>query len=148
MSEAGPSEDQKRPILLVVDDDPGDILLLQETCRELDLDFRFEVCRDGEEAWRFLTRGPGFESAPRPDLVLLDLNLPKRTGRELFAQIREHDGLRKVPVVVLTTSKTDADVVAGADPAFNLYLTKPMRLDGFLDAVRRIHRFFLDAPKP
>ena len=137
-----------KPVVLVVDDDPGDILLLEETCRELKIDFRFEICRDGEEAWRFLTRAEGFEKAPRPDLVLLDLNLPKRTGRELFAQMRDHDSLARIPVVVLTTSKTDADVVAGRDPALNQYLSKPMRLDGFLEAVKRIHEFLLKAPKP
>ncbi len=126
--------------VLVVDDDPGDVLLLQEAIRELGLSYRLELRSDGEAACERLLEDPV------PDLIVLDLNLPRRSGREVFARIRALPRLRAVPVAVLTTSKTDSDIIAGADPALNCYLTKPMRLEGFLHTVRDIDAFLRARP--
>ncbi len=125
--------------ITVVDDDPGDVLLLQEGFASWRRPRRLDVCVDGEAAYRrFAALQPG-ELAP--DLVVLDLNLPRRSGREVFQVLRANAALERMPVVVLTTSAGDCDVVAGFDPRLNLYLTKPMRLQAYLQVGRIIESF-------
>jgi two-component system, chemotaxis family, response regulator Rcp1 len=141
-------ESGAKAVILLVDDDEGDVLLLREALREFKTPHRLHVAWDGEEAIEFLKRQGGrFADAPRPDLIVLDLNLPRKNGREVFAELKAAPELAGIPVVVLTTSTSDADVIAGHDPKRNLYLTKPMRLDGYLETAREIETFWRAASR-
>ncbi len=137
-----------RPIeILLVEDSPGDVTLTIEALRDAKVANNLHVARDGEEALRFLRREGKFESAPRPDLMLLDLNMPKMGGREVLAEMRADDRFKKIPVVVLTTSQSEDDVAAVYDLAANCYVAKPVDLDQFLEVVRAIDDFWLSLVK-
>lgn len=129
--------------ILLVEDNPGDVRLTQEALKEGSLDYSLSVVGDGEEALDFLYRRDGYESSPRPDLVLLDLNLPKRDGREVLAEIKEDADLRRIPVVILTTSEAEQDVVQTYDLHANCYITKPVDLNEFIEVVQSIEMFWL-----
>lgn len=129
--------------ILLVEDNPGDVRLTQEALKEGSLDYSLSVVGDGEEALDFLYRRGGYESSPRPDLILLDLNLPKRDGREVLAEIKEDANLRRIPVVILTTSEAEQDVVQTYDLHANCYITKPVDLNEFIDVVQSIEMFWL-----
>jgi chemotaxis family two-component system response regulator Rcp1 len=129
--------------ILVVDDSPGDVGLVEEAFREWRLTNRLSVVEDGEEALRFLRREDEYAKAPRPDLILLDLNLPKRDGREVLAAIKSDDELRRIPVIILTTSDAEHDVLRAYDLHANCYLTKPVHMDEFLEKVQAIENFWL-----
>jgi len=129
--------------ILMVDDSMGDVRLAQEALKEARVGNRLSVVHDGEQAMAFLRREDGYGDAPRPDLVLLDLNMPRMDGREVLAQIKGDPDLRSIPVVVLTTSEAEADIVKAYDLHANAYITKPVDLEAFLDAVRVVEEFWL-----
>ena len=139
---------QGSPIeILLVEDSPGDVQLTIEALRDAKVNTNLHVCHDGEEAIAFLRREGDFADAPRPDLVLLDLNLPKKSGHEVLTEIKGDPGLRRIPVVILSTSDAERDVLAAYDQNANCYVTKPVDLDQFWEVVRSIDQFWLRLAK-
>jgi two-component system, chemotaxis family, response regulator Rcp1 len=130
-------------LILLVEDSPGDVRLTQEAFRDANQGVRLEVANDGVEAMAFLRREGAYVDAPRPDLILLDLNMPRMDGREVLTQIKTDPALRSIPVVILTTSTADADVARSYDLQANCYLTKPVDLGEFEVLVRSIDEFWL-----
>lgn len=138
-----------RPVeILLVEDSPGDVKLTEEALRDAEVPNNLHVARDGEEAMRFLRREGPFADAPRPDLILLDLNLPRMDGREVLARLKADDALRPIPVIILTTSQSEDDIAEAYNLAANCYVAKPVDLDEFLDVVRAIDDFWLTIVKP
>ena len=136
--------DHVRPIeILLVEDNPGDVRLTVEALKEGKVRNRLNVASDGVEALAFLRREDRFRDAPRPDLILLDLNLPRKDGREVLAVIKDDPRLRRIPVVVLTTSKAEEDVLNSYDLHASCYVTKPVDLDQFMNVIRSIDDFWL-----
>ena len=133
--------------VLLVEDDAGDVLLIQEAFQDNKVRNRLHVVSDGVEALSFLRREGEHADAPQPDLVLLDLNLPRKDGREVLAEIKADDELRHIPVVVLTTSKAEEDVLRSYKLHANAYVTKPVDFDRFIDVVRQIDEFFVTVVK-
>lgn len=129
--------------ILLVEDNPGDVRLTQEALKEAKASNRMNVVADGEEALQYLRREGRFADAVRPDLIFLDLNLPKKDGREVLAEIKSDPQLRSIPVVVLTTSNAELDILHAYDLHANCYITKPVDLDQFLHVVREIESFWL-----
>ncbi len=129
--------------ILLVEDSPGDADLAREALEETKVRNTLHVVRDGEEAMAFLRRKGKYADAPRPGLVLLDLNLPKKDGREVLAEIKTDDELKRIPVVILTISKEEADVLRSYNLHANCYITKPIDLAQFLEVVRSIEEFWL-----
>lgn len=133
-----------RPInILLVEDSPGDARLTQEALREGKVTNVLYMVRDGEEAVRFLRREPPYNNKPTPDMIMLDLNLPRMDGREVLARIKNDPDFRHIPVVVLTTSKAEEDIASAYDLRCNCYITKPVDLDQFLKIIRQIESFWL-----
>ncbi|CAN5260021.1 MAG: response regulator [Nocardioides sp.] len=133
-----------KPIeVLLVEDDPGDELMTREAFADNKISNTLHVARDGEEAIDFLYRRGQHASAPRPDLILLDLNLPKYDGRQVLQMIKSDEDLAHIPVVVLTTSSAEEDVLGSYKLHANAYVTKPVDLDQFIAAVRQIDEFFV-----
>jgi chemotaxis family two-component system response regulator Rcp1 len=128
--------------ILLVEDNPGDVRLVEEALTEYKLHNNLHVARDGVEALAFLRREPPFAAVPRPDLILLDLNLPRKGGREVLADIKSDERLRQIPVVVLTSSQAEEDVLATYDLKVNCYISKPVDLDQFLKVVQAIETFW------
>jgi CheY-like chemotaxis protein len=129
--------------ILLVEDDPGDELITREAFEHNKLQNRLHVARDGEEGLNYLyQRGP-YQDAPLPDLILLDLNLPKYDGRHLLEKIKSDPDLSRIPVIVLTTSSAEEDILRSYKLHANAYVTKPVDLDQFINAVRQIDEFFL-----
>jgi CheY-like chemotaxis protein len=133
--------------VLLVEDSPGDIRLTQETFRSANPDIRLHVAMDGVEALAFLTQEGEHANSPRPDLILLDLNLPKIDGREVLKHIREHECLKSIPTVVLTTSDAAIDINQSYSLQANSYLSKPVQLDKFESIVRSINDFWFEKAK-
>jgi CheY-like chemotaxis protein len=132
-----------KPIeILLVEDNPGDVRLTAEALKEGKLRNNMHVVGDGEKAMAYLRREAGYEDAVRPDLVLLDLNLPRKDGREVLADIKADDDLKRIPVVVLTTSKAEEDILKTYDLHANCYITKPVDLDQFMGVVKSIESFW------
>jgi len=129
--------------ILLVEDNPGDVRLTHELLRESKVRNRLTVASDGEEAMARLQRRGEYRDAPRPGLILLDLNLPKKDGREVLAEIKADPSLKRIPVVILTTSKADQDVLKSYNLHANAYVTKPIGLDQFVAVVRAIEDFWL-----
>jgi two-component system, chemotaxis family, response regulator Rcp1 len=133
-----------RPIsILLVEDNPGDVRLTMEALKEGKVHNDLRVAADGVEAIAMLRREGKHANVPRPDLILLDLNLPRRDGREVLAEIKSDPALKRIPVVVLTTSKAEEDVVRTYDLHANCYVTKPVDLEQFIHVVRSIDGFWL-----
>ena len=133
-----------RPIeILLIEDNPGDIRLTEETFRTGKVSTDLNVVMNGADALTFLNKQAEYADAPRPDLILLDLNLPKKDGREVLAEIKAHENLRCIPVVVLTTSQSEKDVLTAYSLNANCYITKPVDLDRFIKVVRAIEEFWL-----
>jgi chemotaxis family two-component system response regulator Rcp1 len=133
-----------RPIeILMVEDNPGDIRLTVEALKEGKVRNNLHTVGDGEEALAFLRRQGPYAEAPRPDLILLDLNLPKKTGQEVLAEIKEDPDLRRIPVVILTVSEAEADILKTYNLHANCYITKPVDLDRFIEVVKSIEDFWL-----
>ena len=133
--------------VLLVEDDPGDVLLIREAFADNKVHNRLHVVPDGVEALTFLRQEGEHADAPRPDLVLLDLNLPRKDGREVLAEVKGDESLQHIPVVVLTTSKAEEDVLRSYKLHANAYVTKPVDFDRFIDVVRRIDEFFVTVVK-
>jgi chemotaxis family two-component system response regulator Rcp1 len=133
--------------VLLVEDSPGDVRLTQEAFREAKVSVRLDVTTDGAEAMAYLRRQGVHANALRPDLILLDLNLPKIDGREVLSLIKEDDGLRTIPTVILTTSDAEADILKSYQLRANCYLTKPVQLDAFQSLVESINDFWLTKAK-
>ena len=137
-----------RPIeILLVEDNPGDVRLTQEALGEAKVRNNLAVTKDGVEALTYLRREPPFENATRPDLILLDLNLPRKDGREVLSEIKADPDLRRLPVVVLTTSSAEKDVLESYNLYANCYITKPVDLDQFVRIVSSIEDFWLTIVK-
>jgi CheY-like chemotaxis protein len=133
--------------VLLVEDSPGDVRLTQEAFRLANKTIQLHVAADGVEAMAFLRRAGIHADAPRPDLILLDLNLPKMDGREVLALIKEDDSLKLIPTVILTTSDAESDIVKSYRLQANCYLTKPVQLDAFETLVTSINDFWLTKVK-
>ena len=129
--------------VLLVEDSPGDVRLTREAFRDANSSVRLHVASDGVEAIAFLRRAGARADAPRPDFILLDLNLPRMDGRELLVQIKADRSLRTIPVVILTTSDADADVTRSYELGANAYLKKPVTLEAFENLVKSINDFWL-----
>lgn len=140
--------DGPRPIeVLLVEDDPGDVLLTTEAFEHNKVQNFLHVVEDGEKAMAFLRREGEYADKPRPDLVLLDLNLPRKDGREVLSEIKDDEELRSIPVVVLTTSEADEDILRSYRLHANAYVTKPVDFERFVSVVRQIDDFFVSVVK-
>ncbi|WNB84864.1 response regulator [Cellulomonas sp. ATA003] len=129
--------------VLLVEDDPGDVLMTREAFADNKVANRLAVVSDGVSAMEYLRKEGPYADAPTPDLVLLDLNLPRMDGREVLQALKEDDELRRIPVVVLTTSEAEEDVLRSYTLHANAYVTKPVDFDRFIDVVRQIDEFFV-----
>lgn len=134
-----------RPIeVLLVEDNPADVRLTEEAFKEGRVSNHLNVVSDGIEAMEFLRREGKFQTAPRPDLILLDLNLPRKNGREVLEEIKSDPALRRIPVMVLSTSRADQDLAKAYSLHANCYIAKPMDLDQFRNVVRSIEHFWFN----
>jgi chemotaxis family two-component system response regulator Rcp1 len=137
-----------RPIdILLVEDNPGDVRLTEEALRDSKVQNKLYVARDGMEATAFLRREGKYANAPHPDLILLDLNLPKKDGPEVLAEIKEDPALKHIPVVILTSSKAEEDIIKTYNLHANCYITKPIDLEQFMTVVNSIRDFWLTIVK-
>jgi two-component system, chemotaxis family, response regulator Rcp1 len=133
--------------VLLVEDNPGDVRLTREAFLDAKVHLEMHVAGDGVEAMEFLQRAGAYAQSPRPDLILLDLNLPRKDGREVLAEIKGHPSLKSIPVVILTTSAADADIERSYLLHANCYISKPVDLEGFLKVIRCIDDFWLSVVK-
>lgn len=133
--------------VLLVEDSPGDVRLTREAFRDANLSVRLHVVNDGVEAMAFLRKEAGHKDVPRPDLILLDLNLPRMDGREVLALIKSDEGLKNIPTIILTTSDAEADIVQSYELQANAFLSKPVRLEDFEALVMTISDFWLSKVK-
>ena len=133
--------------VLLVEDDPGDIVLIREAFEHNKVYNTLHVVSDGVQALEFLRREGDYADAPRPDLMLLDLNLPRKDGREVLAEVKEDAGLRTIPVVVLTTSEAEEDIARSYKLHANAFISKPVDFDRFIEVVRQIDDFFVSVVK-
>lgn len=135
--------EQKQIDVLLVEDDPGDVLMTREAFEENKVANRLAVVNDGASAMEYLRKEGRYADAPTPDMVLLDLNLPRMDGREVLAAMKSDEALRRIPVVVLTTSEAEEDVLRSYSLHANAYVTKPVDFQRFIDVVRQIDDFFV-----
>ena len=133
--------------ILLVEDNPGDVRLTMEALKDCKMRNTLYVVEDGEEALSFLYKKGKYADAPHPDLILLDLNLPKKNGKEVLLEIKEHPKLKRIPVVILTTSKAEEDILKTYDLHANCYITKPVDFDQFISVVRKIEDFWFTIVK-
>ncbi len=130
--------------ILLVEDNPGDVRLTEEAFRESKIRNRFHAVQDGVEAMAFLRREGDYADMPRPDVILLDLNLPRKDGREVLEEIKVDEKLQRIPVVVLTTSQAEEDILKTYNLHANCYINKPVDLEQFLKVVQTINDFWLN----
>jgi CheY-like chemotaxis protein len=133
--------------ILLVEDSPADVRLTREALKEAKVRNNVHVAVDGVDAMDFLHQRGKHAAAPSPDLILLDLNLPRKDGREVLEDIKSHDRLRRIPVVILTTSQSEQDILESYQLSANAYVTKPVDLEQFLDVVKSIEGFWLEVVK-
>jgi chemotaxis family two-component system response regulator Rcp1 len=133
--------------VLLVEDSPGDVRLTKEAIKDAKVHVKLHVVADGAQAMAFLARDGEYAGVPRPDLILLDLNLPKKDGREVLEEIKKSPTLKSIPVVILTTSSSEVDVMQSYMLHANCYITKPVGLEGFLKVVQSIDNFWLSVVK-
>jgi CheY-like chemotaxis protein len=133
--------------VLLVEDDPGDILMTREAFQHHKIQNKLHVVTDGEQALQFLRRAGDYTDAPRPGLILLDLNLPRRSGHEVLAELKEDPQLRVIPVVILTTSQAEEDILRSYSLHANAYVSKPVDFERFMDVIRQIDSFFVTVVK-
>ncbi len=132
-----------RPIdILLVEDDPGDVLITKEALEHSKVTNTLATVDDGEQALAYLRREGEYAEATRPDLILLDLNLPRRDGREVLAEVKADPDLRRIPIVVLTTSQAEEDILRSYDLHANAFVSKPVDFDRFVEVVRQVDEFF------
>jgi len=137
----------KQLCVLLVEDNPGDQRLVKEALRENDLQCELHIAEDGVQALQFLRREGKYQDAPRPDLILLDLNLPKISGREVLGELKAEEGLKSIPVVVMTTSQADEDISKVYGLNGNCFVTKPVDLDEFLHLIDVIGTFWFSVAR-
>ncbi len=141
-------EDSMKVIdILLVEDNPGDVRLAQEALKESKVRNKLYVVEDGVEAMSFLRKQGRHTDVPRPDLILLDLNLPRKSGREVLAEVKTDDNLKRIPVVVLTVSRAEEDIVRSYDHHANCYITKPLDFSQFMEVTKTIEEFWLTIVK-
>jgi len=133
--------------ILLVEDNPGDVDLILEVLEQSKIRNRVFIAEDGEEAMDILHKRGKFADSPRPDLILLDLNLPRKDGREVLQEIKADSSLRRIPVVVLTTSKAEEDILKSYNLHANSYITKPVDIDQFIKVIKIFEDFWLDIVK-
>ena len=133
--------------ILLVEDNPGDVLLTREALKEGKVLNNLHVAHDGEEALKFLHKEDPYQDVPTPDIVLLDLNLPKVNGREVLAEVKSDPVLRRIPVVVLTTSQAEEDIIRSYDLHANCYIAKPLDLDQFITVIKTVEDFWVSIVK-
>lgn len=136
---------KEKPRVLLVEDNPGDIRLTQEALKESKMDIHLDVVTDGEQAIDFLMKRGKFSEAVRPHIVLLDLNLPKKNGIEVLKEVKANDSLKKIPIIVLTTSDADHDISKAYSLHANCYLLKPVDFDDFAKAIRLIEAYWFNS---
>lgn len=142
------SDNAMRPVeILLVEDNPGDVHLTLEAFKEAKVRNNISVADDGMKAMAFLRHEGEYKNAPLPDLILLDLNLPRKDGREVLAEIRQDPKLTRIPVVIMTTSQAEEDIAKAYDLHVNCYISKPMDLDQFIKVTRSIEDFWLTVVK-
>ena len=129
--------------VLLVEDNPGDVRLTQEAFKEAKISINLEVTMDGAEAIKFLRKEGEYADVVTPDLILLDLNLPKKDGREVLKEIKTDDVLKRIPVVVLTTSNAEQDIMKSYNLHVNCYINKPVDFEKFFDIIQKIEEFWL-----
>jgi CheY-like chemotaxis protein len=135
--------DSKVIDVLMVEDDEGDVLMTREAFEYYKISNRLHVVPDGDEALQFLRRTGPYGEAPRPGLILLDVNLPRRSGLEVLAELKQDPDLLMIPVVILTTSRAEEDIIRSYSLHANAFITKPVDFEHFIDAIRQIDNFFL-----
>jgi len=141
-------EKMREPIeVLLVEDNLADVRLAREAFQNNQVSVRLNVVGDGVEAMAFLYRKGNYENAPRPDLILLDLNLPRKDGREVLEEVKGDGGLKRIPIVILTTSTAEKDILRTYDSHANCFITKPVDFDQFLTVVKTIENFWLNVVK-
>ena len=133
--------------ILLVEDNPGDVRLAQEALKESKIRNKLFVVEDGVEAMAFLRRQGKYADVPRPDLILLDLNLPRKSGREVLAEVKTDESLKRIPVVVLTVSRAEEDVIKCYNHYANCYITKPLDFNQFMEVTKTIEEFWLTIVK-
>ena len=133
--------------ILLAEDNPGDVVLTKKALKQGKLANNLHVVADGVKAMRYLRQEAEYADAPRPDLILLDLNMPRKDGKEVLADIDEEDELSRIPVVVLTSSESEADIARSYELSANAYLTKPVDFDGFVEIVNRLEGFWFQVVK-
>ena len=133
--------------ILLVEDNPGDVELTREALHDTKVHMRLSVVPDGVEALAFLRRQGTYAAAPRPDLVLLDLNLPRKDGRGVLAEVKQDPSLKQIPIVILTSSQAEQDILRAYELQANCYVTKPVDLDQFITIVRSIEQFWFTIVK-
>jgi chemotaxis family two-component system response regulator Rcp1 len=133
--------------ILLVEDNPGDARLCEEALKESKILNNLHIAKDGQEALDFLFKTNGFESVSRPDLIILDLNLPKINGKDVLKKIKEDSSTKKIPVVILTSSKAEEDIVKTYELHANSYITKPLDFEQFVEIVKEINQFWLGIVK-
>jgi CheY-like chemotaxis protein len=139
--------DAKPVEVLLIEDNPGDVRLTEEALKEGKVLNNLSVVQDGVEAMAFLNREGKYATSPRPDIVLLDLNLPRKDGREVLLELKAHESFRRIPVVILTTSRAEEDIVRTYDLHANCYIAKPVDLDQFIRVVQSIEEFWFTVVK-
>ncbi len=143
-----PTRSILKPIdILLIEDNPGDVRLTIEGLKEGKVLNNLSVMSNGVEAMAFLRQEGTYAKAPRPELILLDLNLPRKDGREVLAEIKNDDNLKRIPVVILTSSQAEQDIVKSYNLHANCYITKPVELDQFLGVIKNIEQFWLTVVK-
>jgi|ERR1035437_2305006 CheY-like chemotaxis protein len=140
-------EGTKAVEILLVEDNPADVRLIRETFKDFKIRNNLSVAKDGVEAMAFIKKEGAFFSAPRPDVILMDLNLPKKSGFDVLAEIRQIPELKKIPVVILSTSDSERDILRSYDLHANCFVTKPVGLDEFIKIVMSIENFWLSIVK-
>jgi len=140
-------EGTKSVEILLVEDNPADVRLIRETFKDFKIRNNLSVAKDGVEAMAFIKKEGAFFSAPRPDVILMDLNLPKKSGFDVLAEIRQIPELKKIPVVILSTSDSERDILRSYDLHANCFVTKPVGLDEFIKIVMSIENFWLSIVK-
>ena len=142
------SDVTSKPVkILLVEDNPGDVRLIQEAMKESKILYSIYVGKDGQEALDFLYKNGDYKDSPKPDLVLLDLNLPKVSGQEVLEKIKNDSTLSKIPVIILTTSKADEDVLKSYELHANCFITKPADFEQFIHVINTIQNFWLEIVK-
>jgi CheY-like chemotaxis protein len=142
-----PNQNLRTVEILLAEDNPGDAKLTEKALDQAKLANNLHIVEDGVEAMAFLNQEGEYEDAPRPDLVLLDLNMPRMGGEEVLEEIKDDPDLKRLPVVILTSSEAEEDIIKSYDLHANAYLTKPVEFDGFIDIVNTLENFWLEVVK-